>query len=82
MLTRMQDEVHRFAITFHQDKRSKAMKASILDGVPGLGEKRKEIIYRSYPDIALLKSASLEELEQILPSEVAHALYNKIKENS
>lgn len=81
MLTRMQDEVHRFAITFHQNKRSKAMKASILDGVPGLGDKRKEIIYRSYPDIALLKSASLEELEQILPSEVARALYNKIKEN-
>ena len=81
MLTRMQDEVHRFAITFHKDKRSKAMKASILDGVPGLGEKRKEIIYRSYPDIALLKSASLEELEQLLPKDIALALYNRIKEN-
>ena len=81
MLTRMQDEVHRFAITFHQDKRSKAMKASLLDGVPGLGEKRKETIYRSYPDIALLKKASLEELQQLLPEEVAVALYHKIKEN-
>ncbi len=79
MLTRMQDEVHRFAISFHKDKRSKAMKSSLLDDVPGLGDKRKEIIYRSYPDIALLKSASLEELQQILPSDVAIALYEKIK---
>lgn len=78
LLTRMQDEVHRFAITFHKEKRSKAMESSLLDGVKGLGEKRKEILYRSYPDIALLKNASLEELEQILPKEIALNLYNKI----
>ena len=80
MLTRMQDEVHRFAITFHKEKRSKAMKSSFLDDVKGLGDKRKEVIYRSYPDIALLKSASMEELKQILPEEVALNLYNKIHE--
>ncbi|MCR5505385.1 MAG: excinuclease ABC subunit UvrC [Bacilli bacterium] len=78
LLTRMQDEVHRFAITFHKEKRSKAMKSSLLDGVPGLGDKRKEIIYRSYPDISLLKNASLEELKQILPEEVANNLFNKL----
>ena len=78
LLTRMQDEVHRFAITFHKEKRSKAMKSSLLDGVKGLGDKRKEVLYRSYPDIALLKNASLEELEQILPKEIALNLYNKI----
>ncbi len=55
------------------------MKSSLLDGVPGLGEKRKEVIYRSYPDIALLKNASLEELEQILPEEVARNLFNKLQ---
>ena len=81
MLTRMQDEVHRFAISFHKDKRSKAMKSSLLDDVPGLGEKRKEVIYRSYPDIALLKNASLEELEQILPEEVAINLFNKLQKD-
>lgn len=78
LLTRMQDEVHRFAISFHQSKRNKAMKSSLLDDVEGLGDKRKEIIYRSYPDIALLKNASIEELSQILPREVATNLYNKL----
>ena len=78
LLTRMQDEVHRFAISFHREKRGKAMTSSLLDDVKGLGEKRKEMIYRAYVDINQLKQASLEELEQILPSEVALALYNKI----
>ena len=78
LLTRMQDEVHRFAISFHKEKRSKAMKSSILDGVEGLGEKGKEKIYRAYQDINLLKEASIEELEQILPKKVALNLYNKI----
>ena len=78
LLTRMQDEVHRFAISFHREKRGKAMTSSLLDGVKGLGEKRKEMIYRAYVDINQLKQASLSELEQILPSEVAVALYNKI----
>ena len=78
LLTRMQDEVHRFAISFHKEKRSKAMKSSLLDNVPGLGEKGKEKIYRAYQDINLLKEASLEELEQILPKKVALNLYNKL----
>ena len=78
LLTRMQDEVHRFAITFHKEKRNKAMKSSLLDNVEGLGDKGKEKIYRAYQDINLLKEASLEELEQILPKKVALNLYNKI----
>ena len=78
LLTRMQDEVHRFAISFHKEKRSKAMKSTLLDNVPGLGEKGKEKIYRAYQDINLLKDASLEELEQILPKKVALNLYNKL----
>ena len=78
LLTRMQDEVHRFAITFHKEKRNKAMKSSLLDNIEGLGDKGKEKIYRAYQDINLLKEASLEELEQILPKKVALNLYNKI----
>lgn len=78
LLTRMQDEVHRFAITYHKDKRSKAMKSSILDDIEGLGDKRKEIVNRAYSDITLLKNATLEELEQILPDDVATRLYNKL----
>ena len=78
LLTRMQDEVHRFAITFHQSLRSKSMKTSILDGIKGLGDKRKELINRAYPDINLLKEATVEELSQLLPKEVAIDLYNKL----
>ncbi len=78
MLTRMQDEVHRFAISFHKEKRNKSMKVTILDGVPGLGEKRKEMIYRAYSDLDSLKNASIEEFSQILPLDVATALYNKL----
>ena len=78
LLTRMQDEVHRFAITFHQSLRNKNMKTSILDGVKGLGSKRKELLNKAYPDISLLKEATIEELSQLLPKEVAEELYNKL----
>ncbi len=78
LLTRMQDEVHRFAITFHQSLRNKSMKTSILDGIKGLGSKRKELLNKAYPDISLLKEATAEELSQILPKEVAAELWNKL----
>ena len=78
MLTRMQDEVHRFAITFHQSLRNKSMKTSILDGVKGLGAKRRELINKAYPDITLLKEATVEELSQLLPKDVAEELFNKL----
>lgn len=79
LLMRMQDEVHRFAITFHKNERSKNMKASIFDGIKGLGEKRKEILHKNYPSIDALKNASLEELEQLLPDDVAFAVLEKVK---
>ena len=78
MLTRMQDEVHRFAITFHQSLRNKKMKSSLLDDIKGLGDKRKELINKAYPDINLLKEATVEELSQLLPKDVAKELYNKL----
>ena len=78
LLTRMQDEVHRFAITFHQSLRNKSMKTSILDGIRGLGSKRKELLNKAYPDISLLKEATVEELSQLLPKEVAVELWDKL----
>ena len=79
MLTRMQDEVHRFAISFHQSLRNRRMTSSILDDIKGLGAKRKELINKAYPDINLLKQATVEELEQLLPHDVAVALFNKLR---
>ncbi len=79
LLTRMQDEVHRFAISFHKEKRNKAMTVSIFDDVKGLGSKRRELLQHFYPDINSLKEASLDDLSQILPKDVAVALYNKLR---
>ena len=78
MLTRMQDEVHRFAITFHQSLRNKRMKTSLLDDIKGLGIKRRELINKAYPDINTLKEATIEELSQLLPKDVAEELFNKL----
>ena len=78
LLTRMQDEVHRFAISFHKQKRNKAMTVSIFEDVKGLGSKRRELLEHFYPDINSLKEASVDDLSQILPKDVALELYNKL----
>ena len=79
LLMRMQDEVHRFAISFHKAERLKNMHSSLFDDVKGIGEKRKEVLRKNYPTIDALKNASVEELRQILPEEVALTLYKKIR---
>ena len=78
LLVRMQDEVHRFAITFHHQKRSKNFTKSILDDIEGLGPKRKQLILDHYTDIDSLKNATVEELSQYLPKEVAERIKEKI----
>ncbi len=80
LLTRMQDEVHRYAINTHIKKRNKNMFASVFDDIKGIGIKRKEELTKTYSSIKELKNASLEELKQLLPEESAVALYNKLKE--
>ncbi len=79
LLMRMQDEVHRFAISFHKEVRSKSMGKSIFDDIKGIGEKRKESLGKHYPTRESLEKASLDELKQLLPSEVAEALYERIQ---
>ena len=78
LLTRMQDEVHRFAITFHREQRLKKQTESIFDNIEGLGKKRREMLEKAYSDISLLKEASVEELKQLLPEPVALNLFNKL----
>lgn len=79
LLMRMQDEVHRFAITFHKKERSKAMNRSLFDEINGIGEKRKELLRKHYPTIESLKGATMDELRQLLPDDVAALLLEKIK---
>ena len=80
LLVRMQDEVHRFAIGFHHQKRNKNFTKSFLDDVPGLGSKRQQILLHQYKDIDSLKKATEIELSQYLPKDVAKSLFNKLKE--
>lgn len=82
LLVRMQDEVHRFAITFHHQKRSKNFTKSVLDDIEGLGTKRKQIILDHYTDIDMLKKATVEELSQYLPKDVAANVIDKINKKS
>ena len=79
LLTRMQDEVHRYAITTHIKKRNKSVFNSIFDDIDGIGDKRKEQLIKAYPSISELKNAKIEELEQIIPKESAKLLYEKIR---
>ena len=78
-LTRMQDEVHRYTISYHKDIRSKGSLSSMLDNVPGIGDKRKKMLLKKYKTISELKTLKLEELEGILPSNVAKELYDFLK---
>ena len=78
LLMRMQDEVHRYAITFHKQKRSKAMTNSVFDGIAGIGDKRREKLVSAYPSIDALLGASIAELAQIIPQDSAEALYARL----
>ena len=66
VLTNIQDEVHRYAITFHRDKRSKSALHSELDDIKGIGEKTKEQLFRHFKTIKKLKEASLEEVATVI----------------
>jgi excinuclease ABC subunit C len=65
LLQRVRDEAHRFAITYHRQKRSKAMTTSALDGVPGLGEARRKALLRRFGSLKRLRAATVEEVQEV-----------------
>ena len=79
LLTRMQDEVHRYTISYHKDIRSKGALSSILDNIDGIGEVRKKAILKKYKTIIKMKEASIDELSEIMPKNVAEDFYNYLK---
>ena len=74
LLTRMQDEVHRFAITFHKDKRSKGQVKSELDAIKGIGEKTKVVLLRRFKSLKRIREATFEELKAVVGEAKAKAL--------
>ena len=76
LLASMQDEVHRFAIAFHRDKRSKSQTASELDTIPGIGEKTKNDLIKHFKSVKRVKSADLKELTDIAGTNRGSIVYN------
>lgn len=76
LLAQMQDEVHRFAISYHRRLRKKAMTRSILDEVEGLGEVRKKAIWKKFGSLKNLRAASVEEIRTVVPEKVAENIYH------
>lgn len=76
VLTQIQDEVHRFAITFHRDKRSKHQLHSELDDIKGIGSKSKEQLLQHFKTVKKIKEADIQELTEIIGSTRATLLYN------
>ncbi|MEI5905596.1 excinuclease ABC subunit UvrC [Bacillus spongiae] len=81
LLQRIQDEVHRFAITFHRQQRGKSLFQSVLDDISGIGPKRKKQLLRHFGSLKKMKGATIEELiEAGIPKNVAKTIIEKLNE--
>ena len=81
LLTRMQDEVHRFAITFHRQKRSKRQTKSELDTIPGVGAKTKELLIKTFGSVKRIKEASLQQLQVVVGRAKGQKLFENLHSN-
>ncbi len=79
LITQIQDEVHRFAITFHRDKRSKRQTASELDNIKGIGEKSKQALLQHFKSVKRIKLADTEEIASIIGQSKAELVQKSLK---
>ena len=75
LIGNIQEETHRFAISYHKKLRSNRLRRSALDNIPGIGPKRKSDLLKNFGSITAVKAASIDELERVLPKDAAHNLY-------
>ena len=75
LIGQIQEETHRFAITYHKKLRSKRMKRSELDGIPGVGEKRRQELIRRFRTVKAIAAATEEELRAVVPGNAAKSIY-------
>lgn len=78
MLQVVRDEAHRFANSFHRERRSKRMRASELDGIRGLGPKRRDTLLKKFGSMSNLRNATLEDIQTVVPDEVARAVHERL----
>ncbi|NLP22605.1 MAG: excinuclease ABC subunit UvrC [Erysipelotrichaceae bacterium] len=81
LFARMQDEVHRFAITYHKKLRKKAQTKSILDEIDGVGKVRKEKLLKHFKSFKAIKNASIQELSEVVPNNVAQNIYRVLNDS-
>ena len=81
LLTNIQDEVHRFAISFHREKRSKRQVASALDEIKGIGEKSKKLLIKEFKSVKRIKEATNEQLEKIIGKAKAQIIVEYFQNN-
>ena len=79
-LTRIQEEVHRYAITYHRNLKSKGSLASVLELAPGIGEVRRKALLKKFGSLKKLKEASVEELSEVLDKNTAENLYSYLRD--
>jgi excinuclease ABC subunit C len=75
LIGNIQEETHRFAITYHRQLRSKRLRYSELDEIPGIGPKRKQDLLKTFKSLTAIGMASIQDLERILPMDAAFAVY-------
>ncbi len=75
MLTRIQDEVHRYAITFHRDKRSKHALHSELDDIPGIGPKTRDLLLKRFKSVKKIKDADIQSITEAIGIKKAELIY-------
>ena len=80
MIGRIQEETHRFAIEFHRQQQTTHLKGSALDEIPGVGPKRKADLLKHFKSIKRIRSASLEELREVVPQNTAQAVYDHFQQ--
>ena len=81
LIGNIQEETHRFAITYHRRLRSKRLRYSELDNIPGIGPKRKQMLLRQFKSLTAIGQATLPELERLLPKDAAAAVYHHFHVN-
>ena len=80
LIGRIQEETHRFAITFHRTLRSKGMRKSSLEGIPGIGAAREKALLKRFGTVRAIMNADLDQLKAVLPEQAAQAVYHHFKE--
>ena len=76
LIGQIQEETHRFAITFHHESHSKSATRSALDGIPGVGPKRREALRKRFGTVKAIREADVETLAEAVPRDAAEAVWN------